>query len=126
VGPPGLAPVVHGCIQLPLHPSAAEQKAYSDFFALLGQVLPCAQSRQSYRQQLKKSPVQVGSPGALVEWLCQMQDRLGKTPDGSSLRAEQVARFCLPLRSSCTRKHAVVHITHAHAALPPPHVHNRE
>jgi hypothetical protein len=46
------------------------------FYKLIGDVLPCAKCRKSYRQFIKELPVNIDSPKATLYWLYQIHNRV--------------------------------------------------
>ena len=53
----------------PFHPTPQEQKAATDLFGSLAQLLPCEKCRSHYKAYLNKHPVDADSREALSQWV---------------------------------------------------------
>lgn len=69
-GPPGWKFLHAIAYNYPDRPTEAQQKSYSAFFRLLGEVLPCKYCRQSYRRFLRTLPPEkfAGSQSEMFYW----------------------------------------------------------
>mgnify|MGYP000285764461 FL=1 len=62
----------------PEKPGEMEKQFYKNFFANLGNVLPCPTCKEHYNQNLADSPIEghLNSRRSLVEWLVEVHNKV--------------------------------------------------
>ena len=67
-------------LNYPNNPTQVDKKIYSDFFNLLGKVLPCNICNNHYIQNNNILPVQfnIDSKDSLVKWLVEIHNKINK------------------------------------------------
>jgi hypothetical protein len=56
-------------LNYPDNPSRYDKDNYKDFFESLSHVIPCEVCKSSYKQNIKKYPIQLDSKESLTRWL---------------------------------------------------------
>lgn len=67
-------------LNYPNSPTQVDKKIHSDFFNLLGKVLPCSTCKQHYQSNNNNLPVQFNlqSKETLVKWLIEIHNKVNK------------------------------------------------
>ena len=79
----------------PERPGEMEKQFYKNFFANLGNVLPCPRCREHYNENLADSPIEghLNSRRALVEWLIEMHNRVNEKNGKPTYNYDQVMQM---------------------------------
>lgn len=82
-------------LNYPNSPTQVEKKIYSDFFNLLGQVLPCSACREHYHKNNNNLPVQfnLDSKEALVKWLVEIHNKVNLLNDKPTITYDEFIKI---------------------------------
>lgn len=65
-------------LNYPHNPTERDKEEITQFFNIVGKVLPCFYCRDNYKKHLKEYPIQVGSKKELVYWLIDIHNDVNK------------------------------------------------
>mgnify|MGYP001430437443 CR=1 FL=1 len=79
----------------PERPGELEKQFYKNFFANLGNVLPCLVCKEHYNKHLSEFPIEghLNSRRALVEWLINMHNKVNELNGKPTLNYDQVMQI---------------------------------
>jgi hypothetical protein len=79
----------------PEKPGEMEKQFYKNFFANLGNVLPCPKCKEHYNKNLAESPIEghLNSRRSLVEWLIEMHNKVNIKNGKPTMTYDQVMQM---------------------------------
>ena len=89
---PGAWTFLHSItLNYPNHPTLNQKKIYSDFFNLLGKVLPCMKCQYNYQEHLKNYPINfhLDSKEKLSRWLVKIHNMTNKETGKKEITYQQ-------------------------------------